>query len=170
MRNLPSHRLVCASTEHPDWTGRTAPGPTEEMSGAAFEALLRRKGGTDVILSNDSMKKMYVPVIKNDMILEERYGTSRMDLGATADAVADGRRLSCPILAFVGKKSSAAAPHDSEPWMQCTTVSDPELSCVVPLSSGLRPTAQSPWLDDWYLCQGPASVEAMVAKIASTFC
>ena len=151
--------LVVASAEHPGWEGRTAAAPTEAMGDAAFEALLRRKGGTDVILSNAAMKKMYVPVIKSDMILEERYGAS----------AGGGPGLGCPILAFVGERSGAATARECAPWLSRTTVADVELSRVVPLSSGLRPTAQSPWLSDWYLCQGQESVEAMVAGIASTF-
>ena len=71
--------LYVASAEAPGWDGRystaysallvtgvcTRRGQcTQQMSDAAFEQLLREKRGTDIILQDEGMKKMFLPVIR----------------------------------------------------------------------------------------------------------
>jgi hypothetical protein len=50
--------LVVASAEAPSWGGRA--GDTKAMPMDAFEAMLRAKGGTDIILNDPGMKAMCV--------------------------------------------------------------------------------------------------------------
>ena len=65
--------------------------------------MLKDKGGTEFILQDPGMKKMFVPVITADCKLEENY---RFD--------ASGGPLKCPLLVFYGKKDSripSRGPH-----------------------------------------------------------
>ena len=55
--------------------------------------MLKDKGGTEFILQDPGMKKMFVPVITADCKLEENY---RFDASAGP--------LKCPLLVFYGKK------------------------------------------------------------------
>ena len=58
-----------------------------------FEQMLKDKGGTEFILQDPGLKKMFVPVITADCKLEENY---RFDVSAGP--------LKCPLLVFHGKK------------------------------------------------------------------
>lgn len=49
---------MVASAEAPSWGGRA--GDTKAMPMDAFEAMLRAKGGTDIILNDPGMKAMCV--------------------------------------------------------------------------------------------------------------
>jgi len=156
--------LVVASAEHPAWEWRrwgAGPdgGPTEATSDEAFEQVLKDKGGTDVILSNPDMKKMYLPVIKADMLMEEAYGASPPQHD----------KLACPIVVFRGKECPLIPRGDVEPWLELTGCGEGTPTRVEEISAGLEPIPQSPWLCDWYLCQGDQSVDAMVKAIARDF-
>lgn len=64
--------LVAVSAEGPAWPGRQQMG-LARMDPKSFEQMLRDKGGTDFILKDEGMKKMFVPVIAADCRLEEGY-------------------------------------------------------------------------------------------------
>lgn len=156
----PPLALVVASAEHPKWAGRARGvgpdgGPTKDLSETAFEKVLKDKGGTDVILSNPDMKKMYVPVILADMIMEESYGANLPSHPA----------LNCPVLAFRGSKCPTVSREDTDGWSAVTTGS----SKVVELDTGLSPADGAPWLSDWYLCQGEKSVDKMITEICKEY-
>ena len=51
---------MVASAEAPSWGGRG--GDTRSMPMESFEAMLRAKGGTDIIINDPAMKAMYAPV------------------------------------------------------------------------------------------------------------
>ena len=90
--------------------------------------MLKDKGGTEFILQDPGMKKMFVPVITADCKLEENY---RFDASAGP--------LKCPLLVFYGKKEG----HDKmktvidaeavEAWMELTAC--PKLSKLQALES-----------------------------------
>jgi len=128
------------------------------MSEGAFEDMLRKKGGTDVILAQPEMKKMYLPVIRADMAMEEAYGAQSPT----------NKPLPCPLVAFRGKGCKQVAPEDVEPWLACSAC-DPKLSHVEEFEAGLTPTEQSLWLSDWYLCQGEGSCLSIAKTIAQDF-
>lgn len=163
-RGIPLLGLVVASAEHPSWPGRTAgagPGgaPTKDMDEASFEDMLRRKGGTDFILREEGMKKMFLPVIRADMVLEEAYGA----------APPQHPPLPCPVVAFRGKACPQVSREDAEPWLRCSSCGEGTPTRLEELATGLVPTPAAPWLSDWYLCQGEASAEAMAKAIARDF-
>ncbi|CAE8597434.1 unnamed protein product, partial [Polarella glacialis] len=117
---------------------------------AEFEKVLQEKGGTDFILQDPGMKKMFVPVINADCRLEENY---RYD--SSSDP------LKCPLLVFHGTKEG----HDkmktvidskaAELWLD--TSSCKQLSSIQALDS------------DWYIFQDAAATEA-VARSMANFC
>lgn len=164
-RGEPPLGLVVASAEHPAWPGRsTGAGPnggaTKDLDDAAFERVLREKGGTDVILSNPDMKRMYVPVIRADMVMEEAYGA----------APPQHEPLGCPVLAFRGESCPQVSREDTDAWLWLTDCWGEGLpTWVEELSSGLSPTDSAPWLSDWYLCQGEGSAKAMAHRVAEVF-
>lgn len=152
--------LVVASAEQPKWAGRARGagpdgGASKDLSEAAFEKVLKDKGGTDVILDNPDMKKMYVPVILSDMIMEESYGAN----------LPSHPPLTCPVLAFRGAKCPIVSREDTDGWSAVTSGS----SRVVELETGLSPADGGPWLSDWYLCQGEKSVDKIVAEIGKEY-
>uniref|UniRef100_A0A7S1RZV7 Thioesterase domain-containing protein n=1 Tax=Alexandrium catenella TaxID=2925 RepID=A0A7S1RZV7_ALECA len=164
-RGLAPHGLVVASAEHPGWEWRRwgvgAEGaPTRDTSDEAFEKVLKDKGGTDVILNQPEMKKMYLPVIRSDMIMEEAYGA----------ALPQHEKLPCPIVVFRGKECPLIPRADVDPWLELTGCGEGTPTRVEELSTGLAPVPiMSPWLSDWYLCQGDQSTDAMVKAIARDF-
>jgi len=154
--------LVVASAEHPRWAGRkqgVGPdgAPTKGLSPEAFEQVLKDKGGTDVILNSPDMKKMYVPVILADMVMEEAYG---------ADPPAHPS-LPCPVVALRGAKCPLISREDVDGWLEVSSCK--EDSKVIELDTGLSPASGQPWLSDWYLCQGEPSAEKIVALLAREF-
>lgn len=163
-RGAPVLGLVVASAEHPAWEGRTLGSgsgkPTKDMDDASFEDMLRRKGGTDVILKDESMKKMYMPVIRADMVLEEQYGSK----------APEHPPLPCPVVAFRGKACPQVSREATEPWLACSALGKEAPSRVEELDTGLKPMpGAAPWLSDWYLCQSDASAQAMAKAIAHDF-
>merc|ERR1712194_51916 len=109
------------------------------MNEANFEKMLREKGGTDFILNGDAgLKKMMIPIIKADVVLEERY---KYDSG----------RLQCPVLVFHGEKDghdkmkSRVSKEDANSWLSCTACRS--VSSVETLPS------------DWYIFQDPVATE-----------
>jgi len=162
-RGAPPRGLVVASAEHPGWTDRSkGAGPagaaTKDMDEADFVAMLHQKGGTEFILQDENMKKMFLPVIRADMALEEQYGS----------ASPAHPPLTCPIVAYRGKDCLQVTRDAAEPWLKRTS-EDGGISRIEELATGLSPTAQAPWLSDWYLCQGEASAQAMAKAIAKDF-
>ncbi|CAE7568638.1 unnamed protein product [Symbiodinium microadriaticum] len=137
--------VVVVSAEAPQWPGRASLG-LAGLGEARFEQMLKDKGGTEFILQDPGMKKMFVPVITADCKLEENY---RFDVSAGP--------LKCPLLVFYGKKEG----HDkmktiigadaAEPWMDLTAC--PKLSKLQVLES------------DWYVFQDAGATEAVAAGI-----
>lgn len=154
--------LVVASAEHPGWPGRskgTGPdgGLSKDLSDADFEKVLHEKGGTEVILSNPDMKKMYLPTILGDMTMEETYTAASPESG----------KLTCPILVFRGAKCPLIARAEADGWLDFTENKDE--SGVEEFATELVPNEGQPWLSDWYLCQGEPSMQAMIKRIAQKF-
>lgn len=141
--------VVAVSAEGPRWPGRSQMG-LARMDEAAFERMLRDKGGTDFILNEPGMKKMFVPVINADCKLEEGYRYS-----------ASVGPLKCPLLVFYGKKEghdkmkTVIASEAANTWLEVTACKS--LSYVKELDS------------DWYIFQEPATTEE-VAKALVDFC
>merc|ERR1712032_917536 len=102
-------------------------------------------------------KKMYLPVIKSDMVLEEAYG----------GAPPSHPPLACPIIAIRGKACPLVSRADTDPWLKLT--GEETTSRVEEVASGLEPGPMGPWLCDWYLCQGEESVAAITKLLAKTF-
>ncbi|CAE7364771.1 Olah [Symbiodinium pilosum] len=137
--------VVAVSAEAPQWPGRSRLG-LASLGEAKFEQMLKDKGGTEFILQDPGMKKMFVPVITADCKLEENY---RFDTSAGP--------LKCPLLVYYGKKEG----HDKmktvidsgsvEPWMELTAC--PKLSKVQVLDS------------DWYVFQEAGATEAVAAGV-----
>mmetsp|Transcript_8651 Transcript_8651/g.15556 ORF Transcript_8651/g.15556 Transcript_8651/m.15556 type:complete len:405 (+) Transcript_8651:53-1267(+) len=161
---IPVSGLVVASAEHPSWPDRrkgidVEGKPTSGASDAQFEKVLKEKGGTDAILNNPDMKKMYLPVIRADMVMEEAYGQSPPA----------HPKLSCPIVAFRGKSCPIVPKTEVLPWLELTSCGDGTPTRIEEIEAKLTPDQGGPWLCDWYLCQGQASVTAMVTSIARDF-
>lgn len=138
--------LVCAvSAEGPAWPHRA--GSVHTRGEEAFRSLLVEKKGTDIILRDPGLTKLYVPVIRADLALEETYPVPP-----------PGRRLGVPVLAFYGEEAgrdhmrtrvtSAAA----ELWLQAAAAA----SRVVPLPGV-----------DWYILQDPAGTAAVQEAVGS---
>eukprot|EP00933_Yihiella_yeosuensis_P060019 TRINITY_DN6197_c0_g1_i1.p1 TRINITY_DN6197_c0_g1~~TRINITY_DN6197_c0_g1_i1.p1 ORF type:complete len:386 (-),score=80.64 TRINITY_DN6197_c0_g1_i1:103-1260(-) len=141
--------VAVASAEAPSWDGRAKLG-FSKLGEAAFEKMLKDKGGTDFILNDPGMKAMFVPVISSDCRLEENYGYD-----------ASKGLLECPILAFVGSKvghdkmKTMIELKDAEPWLEVSSCK--ALSDFKALDS------------DWYIFQDAGATET-VAKAISDFC
>jgi len=151
VHSCPPVALFVASAEPPQWNGRG--GRTKDMSMNSFEDMLRAKGGTDVILNDEAMKAMYMPVIRSDMLMEESYTYSGGVLSSTA------------IVAFHGERANAVSGATAAGWMHVTKVGEPH-SRVVALRTELEPSPQAKWLDDWYLCQDKGTAATMAEAIA----
>lgn len=158
--------VVVVSAEHPGWDGRKAGAgaggsATKDMSDDDFEKMLHEKGGTEAILTNPDMKKMFMPVIKSDMIMEEAYGS----------APPEHPKLACPVLVFRGKECPIIPRAEVDPWMEVTGCGEGTPTRVEELSSGLKPAPEmgQPWLSDWYLLQGEASQAEILKTLGSNF-
>lgn len=154
--------LVAASAEGPQWPGRgdgqgAGGGATKDMPDEEFEAMLHAKGGTEMILQNPDMKRMHLPTILNDIVLEEAYGK----------ALPAHPTLLNPIVVFRGKACPYVARDLAEGWIAQAAVWGP--SRVEDMETGLGPSEQMPWGSDWYLLQGEATMPAIVASIARDF-
>jgi surfactin synthase thioesterase subunit len=112
--------------------------------------MLVKKKGTDVILRDPGLTKLYVPVIRADLEMEETYAAPPAGIP----------RLGVPVLAFYGedngrdymetKVSRAAA----ELWMQATAAAP--ASRVVSLPGV-----------DWYVLQEPAGITKVQKAVGS---
>lgn len=156
--------LVIASAEHPGWSGRTVGvgpdgGPTKDVKTEAFEKVLHDKGGTEMILQSPDMKRMFVPVIHSDMVMEEAYGASPPSHPA----------LPCPIVAWRGSACPQIKREDAEPWLALSGCKEGTPTRLEEVGTGLKPIDGAPWLSDWYLCQGEPSAQAIAAAIAKDF-
>lgn len=137
--------VFVVSAEGPSWPDRQQLG-LAKLSEADFEKVLREKGGTDFILKDEGMKKMYVPVINADCKLEETYVYN-------CEAP-----LQCPVHVFFGRKEghdkmrSMVSKESAELWLQATACKT--RSSVQALDS------------DWYVFQDPACTEGVATSIA----
>ena len=136
--------LLCAvSAEGPSWTGRA--GRVHALDDASFIELLRAKGGTDFILKDAGMTKLYVPVIQADLALEETYRHT------------PGTRASARTLAFVGgkagrdKERSRVVEDAARLWLDATTAPGSRLVTLPEL--------------DWYVLQEEAGVRAVLTEL-----
>ena len=135
--------LIACSAEGPSWSDRR--GTQHSLGESAFIDLLRRKGGTDFILQDPGLTKMYVPVIKADLTLEETY---------TPPAT----HAAFPIVALVGtlpgrdKEKSVVSAASAELWGMATSA----------------PYRQRQLSTDWYIMQEESGVQAILEE-AKTF-
>jgi medium-chain acyl-[acyl-carrier-protein] hydrolase len=141
--------LVCAvSAEGPSWPHRL--GTQHTLGDEAYIAMLAEKKGTDIILRDAGLTKLYVPVIRADMALEETYAP----LHTTPP------RLGVPMLAFYGEEGGRdhmrtwVARGAAELWMQTTAAV--AASRVVPLPGV-----------DWYVLQEPAGTAAVQEAVGN---
>ena len=138
--------VVPVSCEGPAWSGRAS--KMHKTSEPEFLDVLRKKGGTDFILKDAGMTKMYVPVIRADVTLEETYAPPKA-----------GEVAGCPIIAVVGEKvgrdkeKSLVAKADAELWLTATSA---PASKLVPLPAV-----------DWYVLQEEAGVRAVLKEVTS---
>jgi len=137
--------LVAVSCEGPSWENRTS---TKHKLGVAdFESMLRDKGGTDFILNDEGMKKLYVPVIKADIQLEETYKFSPLP------------RLRCPVLAIFGR-------HPGRDEQQTQVDADAAGRWLEVTSCQAASRVES--LDaDWYLLQEPAACDNVIRLLSA---
>lgn len=158
--------LVVASAEYPQWIGRVngageSHGPTKDMDGAAFEAMLREKKGTDMVLGMPGeMKDRAIAAIRADMQMEESYG---------AGLPSDFPMIPCPVVVFRGKSCPIVAREDVEPWLQLSALGNWGPSRVEDLETGLKPNPDQHWLSDWYLLQSDQSAKYILRAIAKDF-
>jgi medium-chain acyl-[acyl-carrier-protein] hydrolase len=160
--------LVVVSAEGPAWAGRGGGGGQQQLHATSddeFRSVLADKGGTDFILRDEGMSRMYLPVIRADLSLEEtyRYG-NKADGGLSGgggSGEADGGRLcAVPTIALVGaregrdKEKSFVCPEDASLWLKAT--SSKKRSKVIELKDC-----------DWYVLQEPAGVRAVLGEVAS---
>ena len=138
--------LLCAvSAEGPSWAGRKATHHT--LGEQPFIDFLRRKGGTDIILKDAGMTRMYVPVIKADLALEETYRG------------ADGRKAGVLTVAIVGKQpgrdqeQTVVKADDAQLWVADSSASGSKLVVLDAL--------------DWYVLQEEAGVNAVLAEVTA---
>lgn len=143
--------LAVVSAEGPQWPGRAQMG-LAGMNDSTFEKMLADKGGTDFILKGDpAMKSMFLPVIKSDVVLEEKYSYDKARPGP----------LLCPVLALCGeaegrdKMKSFVSKEDAALWMEATQCADVSAVSVLP--------------SDWYIFQDEVGCER-VAQAISEFC
>lgn len=142
--------VVAVSSEGPSWAGRSGSarsgGPLHKTDEAAFRAVLTEKGGTDFILKDAGMSKMYLPVIKADISLEELYAPPK-----------DTELASFPLLSVYGtktpgrdKEKSAVSKESAELWASATTS-----TCSVVGLDGV----------DWYVFQEEKGVKATLSAL-----
>lgn len=141
----PPSLLVSVSAEAPSWGGR---GKTNMRSLApeAFEALLSEKKGTEFILQSEDMKKMYLPTIKADIVLEETYSPS-------------AGLVPCAVVAYVGDvpghdhEKTLIAPADVAGWIEASAM--PSESRVVVLEGS-----------EWYALKEQEACTTIITDLA----
>ena len=147
LRAAPLRLVVAVSCEGPAFPGRSAT-KMAALGDDAFEALLREKKGTEFILNGgEAMKKMYLPVVKADVALEEAYAPPAAPL------------LACPVLAYVGRKPGK--DHEK------TTVSEADAA----LWDGATTAGAKVHVfeDDWYVLLHEADVTKIIADVATFY-
>ena len=139
--------VVAVSSEGPTFRGRAATSH-RELDATAFEAMLEAKKGTEFILKGgDAMKKMYLPVVKADIALEETYAPPEAPI------------LACPVVAYVGRKpgkdfeETTVSEADAALWLDATTAKD--ASRVVAFE------------DDWYILLHAEDCGRIVGDVAA---
>ena len=113
---LPS-LLVPVSSEGPQWpTRRTT---YHKLSKAAFIEELRRRGGTEEVLAEPELLKMFLPTMRADVALEETY-----------DFQPSRKLFSTPILALRGARNgpkpgdTLVSYEDAALWLGATGATD----------------------------------------------
>jgi len=142
--------LVCAvSAEGPSWRGRAS--TLHTLGAKEFEDELRKKGGTDVILKDPGMTKMYLPVIKADIELEGTYAPPPK-----------GKVTGVPVFAFAGakpgkdKEKTTVPPDAARLWLAASA--DGERSRFFALDDC-----------DWYVFLDEAGCRAVHTSIIEYF-
>jgi len=136
--------LVAVSAEGPSWAGRA--GKQHALALPAFIDVLKKKGGTEFILKDAGMTKMYVPVIQADLTLEEQYAPP------SAGSVA-----AFPITAVAGTKPG----RDQEKSMVLADAAD--LWCAATSAPYKLLTVGT----DWYVLQEESGVRAVLGEVTS---
>lgn len=101
------------------------------------------------ILKDEGMSRMYLPVIRADLSLEETY-----------EPPAAEERAGVPIVAIVGikpgrdKEATRVAPAEAAAWLEATT--SRSHSRVITLEAS-----------DWYVLQDEAGVRAVFSEVRS---
>lgn len=140
--------VIAVSAEGPTWPGRSAMG-LAKLNEARFEQMLKDKGGTDFILNDPGMKKMFVPVITADCKLEEGYHFD-VSMGP----------LKCPVVVLYGTKEG----HDK---MKTKITADSVGSWLQVTACRSKSKIQT-LENDWYIFQDAAATEK-VAQVVLDF-
>ena len=106
--------------------------------------VLTQKGGTEFILKDPGMSKMYLPVIRADIALEERYVPPKEPAGFPILSVRGGKTPSRD------KEASAVSVEAAELWKQATTS-----ACEVLTLPDV----------DWYVLQEEQGARAVVETL-----
>ncbi|MER6821285.1 alpha/beta fold hydrolase [Streptomyces cellulosae] len=106
-RGMPSHLLVsgCRAPRH------TRPAQSSfDLSDQEFRDRLAQLRGTPTeLLENDELMELYLPIIRADYMILDRYEPTVSD------------PLTCPIVAFYGEADADATEQDVAAWADCTT-------------------------------------------------
>lgn len=133
--------LAAVSCEGPSWTERR--GTEHTKSAAAFEGMLRAKGGTEPILEDPDIAEMFVPIIKADLQLEETYTPA-----------ARGGQM--PVLAVRGGQPGKDKEH--------TLVDEAAAKLWVDVGSVASRVHTLPQ-HDWYLFEDARGTEATLREV-----
>ena len=135
--------LCPVSAEGPAWTGRA--GKLHASGEPEFKKVLKDKGGTDFILRDEGMSKMYLPVIRDDLALEETYTCQTGHIAAVPTTAVHGTKPGRD------KETTKIAAQDAQLWVSATSAA---ASKVVSLEQC-----------DWYVLQDEAGVKAVLSEV-----
>ncbi|MGW7378005.1 alpha/beta fold hydrolase [Streptomyces sp. NPDC054794] len=106
-RGMPSHLLVSGCRA--PWHARPAQ-TSFDLSDQEFrDRLAQLRGTPQELLENDELMELYLPIIRADYMILDRY-----------EPTARGP-LTCPIVAFYGEADADATEQDVVAWADCTT-------------------------------------------------
>lgn len=153
--------LICTvSAEGPAWEGRREPpgGRLGELDERAFEAALREKRGSTEILDDPELKRLFLPTVRGDILLEESYEYMDDRIGTESSRI--------PVIAVYAKKcaddweATLVSREAAWYWMEATQVASPPKSRVVELKAY-----------DWYLLEGPdlSGAKAVLGEVLGFF-
>ena len=177
--------LLCVvSSEGPDWTGRAT--EQHKLGGAPFEAMLKRKGGTEPILAECALPPPRLSGARlpsssptpphSDASFPRAYVCGRPDLKdlfipiIKADCEleetykrAPNKLVSIPTLAIHGtvpgrdQEKSLTPPDAAALWMNATAVKAADKSRVVPVAQ------------DWYMLEDEEGAKALLREVGAFF-